>query len=145
MSIVVLSCKLVLVWSGFSETAIIQDDAFYYFTIARNVALGEGPTFDGVAPTNGFHPLWLLFLVPLRNQRKGGTPAPPYLGSFDLRRPHPLPPPANVQRRVDPGSQPAAPRINFLVPCSPDSLLDPLLQLSLRTSVGWNSGLGIAA
>ncbi len=41
------------------------DDAFYYFTIARHIALGHGPTFDGLYPTNGFHPLYLILLVPI--------------------------------------------------------------------------------
>lgn len=43
----------------------IVDDASYYMTIARNIALGKGPTFDGIHRTNGFHPLWLVMLVPL--------------------------------------------------------------------------------
>lgn len=44
---------------------LIVDDASYYFTAARNLAAGLGLTFDGIHPTNGFHPLWLLLLVPL--------------------------------------------------------------------------------
>ncbi len=57
----------------------LADDAFYYQTIARNLARGAGPSFDGQIPTNGFHPLlmgllWLAWkgvsdptsLVPLR-------------------------------------------------------------------------------
>jgi hypothetical protein len=43
----------------------IVDDASYYFTTARNLADGRGLTFDGIHPSNGFHPLWLLMLVPL--------------------------------------------------------------------------------
>jgi hypothetical protein len=43
----------------------IVDDASYYMTTARNLAAGRGLTFDGIHPTNGFHPLWLLMLVPL--------------------------------------------------------------------------------
>src|ERR1700733_11668687 len=43
----------------------IADDASYYMTAARNLAAGRGLTFDGIHPTNGFHPLWLLMLVPL--------------------------------------------------------------------------------
>jgi len=43
---------------GFS----LLDDSFYYFTIARNAASGLGLTFDGLTPTNGFHPLWMLAL-----------------------------------------------------------------------------------
>ena len=42
----------------------LPDDAFIYFVIARNLAAGRGATFDGLQPTNGFHPLWALRLVP---------------------------------------------------------------------------------
>ncbi|MFC1890361.1 glycosyltransferase family 39 protein, partial [Thermodesulfobacteriota bacterium] len=35
----------------------LQDDSFYNFSIARNLALGHGPTYDGVHETNGFHPI----------------------------------------------------------------------------------------
>lgn len=38
----------------------MADDAFYYFQTARNFATGLGSTFDGVHPTNGYHPLWFL-------------------------------------------------------------------------------------
>jgi hypothetical protein len=44
---------------------LLSDDAYYYFEIARNAALGQGPSFDSLAPTNGFHPLWAGLLVPL--------------------------------------------------------------------------------
>lgn len=43
----------------------VPDDAFYYLQVARNVALGHGSSFDGVEPTNGYHPLWLGLLVPV--------------------------------------------------------------------------------
>ena len=43
----------------------MSDDAFYYLNIARNVVLGKGVSFDGIAPTNGFHPLYLGMLIPL--------------------------------------------------------------------------------
>jgi hypothetical protein len=43
----------------------IVDDASYYMTAARNLAAGHGLTFDGIHPTNGFHPLWLLMLTPV--------------------------------------------------------------------------------
>ena len=42
-----------------------SDDGFYYFQVARNLASGLGFTFDGLNPTNGFHPLWLLLITPL--------------------------------------------------------------------------------
>src|SRR5262245_20471955 len=44
---------------------VIVDDGYYYLQIARNVARGAGSTFDGINATNGYHPLWLLTLVPL--------------------------------------------------------------------------------
>ncbi|MHC4663335.1 MAG: ArnT family glycosyltransferase [Planctomycetota bacterium] len=43
----------------------LPDDAYYYFDIARNIASGNGITYDGLGPTNGFHPLWLGLLVPV--------------------------------------------------------------------------------
>ena len=43
----------------------LTDDAFYYFKTAQNIAEGMGITFDGVAPTNGFHPLWMVICVPV--------------------------------------------------------------------------------
>lgn len=42
----------------------IQDDFFYYAKIASNIAAGQGSTFDGVTPTNGYHPLYLVLLIP---------------------------------------------------------------------------------
>lgn len=41
------------------------DDSYYYFQVARNVVLGHGLTFDQMNPTNGFHPLWMLCLLPV--------------------------------------------------------------------------------
>ena len=35
------------------------DDAYYFFTVARNVAAGLSITVDGVHWTSGFQPLWL--------------------------------------------------------------------------------------
>lgn len=44
---------------------LFQDDAFYYFGVARHIAHGDGSTFNSLDPTNGYHPLWLLLLVPI--------------------------------------------------------------------------------
>ena len=45
---------------------LFQDDAFYYFQIARNLAEGKFSTFDGgITLTNGYHPAWVLMLTPL--------------------------------------------------------------------------------
>jgi hypothetical protein len=57
--------RLFFAWHSISQGILIADDAYYYFTIARNMIAGLGPTFDCLAPTNGFHPLWLLVLLPL--------------------------------------------------------------------------------
>ena len=45
--------------------ACLKDDGFYYLVLAKNIATGRGATFDGLGPTNGFHPLWALCLTPL--------------------------------------------------------------------------------
>jgi hypothetical protein len=45
--------------------AIFADDAFYYFRIAQNISAGLGSTFGGLEPTNGYHPLWQLALIPV--------------------------------------------------------------------------------
>jgi len=42
-----------------------RDDAYYYFKVAQNISEGHGSTFDGINPTNGYHPLWLLVCVPI--------------------------------------------------------------------------------
>ena len=42
-----------------------EDDAFYYFKVAKNVSDGQGLTFDGTTITNGFHPLWMLVILPI--------------------------------------------------------------------------------
>jgi hypothetical protein len=47
------------------HSTTIPDDAYYYFTIARNIVDGFGVTFDGIEPTNGFHPLWMISLLPV--------------------------------------------------------------------------------
>ncbi len=44
---------------------LISDDAYYYFSIARNL-IGRGMlSADGITLTNGFHPLWLLVITPI--------------------------------------------------------------------------------
>ncbi|MEW6502366.1 MAG: hypothetical protein AB1457_00220 [Chloroflexota bacterium] len=41
------------------------DDAFYYFQVARNISEGKGSSLDGIHPSNGYHPLWMLILIPV--------------------------------------------------------------------------------
>lgn len=42
-----------------------RDDAYYYFKVAQNISEGRGSTFDGINPTNGYHPLWLWVCIPI--------------------------------------------------------------------------------
>ncbi|MGH6994460.1 MAG: hypothetical protein ACREES_02105, partial [Stellaceae bacterium] len=43
----------------------LSDDAYYYLRVAANIAHGAGSTFGNLVPTNGYHPLWQLALVPV--------------------------------------------------------------------------------
>jgi hypothetical protein len=64
----VLAFHLAVAWQDFGTLArngFLYDDGFYAFKIAENIAHGEGPTFDGVHPTTGFQPLYVLLLVPI--------------------------------------------------------------------------------
>lgn len=55
----------IALWLLAAGARVTREDGFYYLKIAQNVAEGAGSTFDGVHVTNGYHPLWLLSLVPL--------------------------------------------------------------------------------
>jgi hypothetical protein len=44
---------------------IFDDDGYYFFKIARNIVETGRLTFDGKSITNGFHPSWLIVLIPL--------------------------------------------------------------------------------
>jgi len=50
---------------NFPNTWFNRDDAYYYFKVAQNISQGAGSTFDGIHPTNGYHPLWLLICIPI--------------------------------------------------------------------------------
>ena len=43
----------------------LTDDAYYYFVLARNTTQLGMISFDGINPTNGFHPLWWIMLLPI--------------------------------------------------------------------------------
>ena len=60
-----LAATVSLILLGFADGELVCDDAYYYYEIARNAALGQGFTFDSLHPTNGFHPLWAWILVPV--------------------------------------------------------------------------------
>lgn len=59
------TARLALAWVPVTTSFALSvpDDAYYYFTIAHNLTSGVGVTFDGLAPTNGFHPLWLVAIT----------------------------------------------------------------------------------
>jgi hypothetical protein len=44
---------------------LISDDAYYYFSVARNLVTREMLSADGITLTNGFHPLWLFVITPI--------------------------------------------------------------------------------
>lgn len=43
----------------------LTDDAFYYFKTAQNISETGFISYDGLATTNGFHPLWMLICIPV--------------------------------------------------------------------------------
>ena len=62
---VVVVLGLALFGSENQLLACLKDDGYYFLVLARNIAAGHGATFDGLGPTNGFHPLWAMCLTPL--------------------------------------------------------------------------------
>ena len=44
---------------------LISDDAYYYFSVARNLGTRGMLSADGITLTNGFHPLWLFLITPI--------------------------------------------------------------------------------
>lgn len=66
--VVVMGAHLYAAFSAphnFSMRWFVRDDAYYYFKVAQNISEGRGSTFDGINPTNGYHPLWTLVCVPI--------------------------------------------------------------------------------
>ena len=61
-----LAIRLFVAWHSLEDlvTRVLQDDSFYYFRTAERITEGQGISFDGVTASNGYHPLWLFFLVP---------------------------------------------------------------------------------
>ncbi len=57
----------------------LYDDSFYSFEIARHIAEGDGSTFDGTTPTNGYQPLYVFLLVPVYWLAGGNATAPIYV------------------------------------------------------------------
>jgi len=56
------------------DQGLIQDDAFYYFEIAKYFLATGSPSFDGINLTNGFHPLWQAICLPVFYYWQDETP-----------------------------------------------------------------------
>src|SRR5215216_5421538 len=66
VALIVLGCSLLIVLQPVDVLVRhLKDDSFYYLKTANNIALGLGSTFDGINQTNGYHPLWMLNLIPI--------------------------------------------------------------------------------
>jgi len=62
------------------DQGLIQDDAFYYYEIAKYFLATGTPSFDGINITNGFHPLWQAICLPVFYFWQGETPLRIMLG-----------------------------------------------------------------
>ncbi len=77
----VLLIAYVLFWlwilrlDGARFVSLCNDDAFYYYKTAQNIVFNHISAFDGVNKSNGYHPLWMLILLPLFLAFKGGITA----------------------------------------------------------------------
>jgi 4-amino-4-deoxy-L-arabinose transferase-like glycosyltransferase len=62
-----LALRTAMAWQAAKTlaTKVLPDDAFYYLLTADRIASGHNITFDGFTLSNGYHPLWLFFLVPV--------------------------------------------------------------------------------
>jgi len=57
----------------------LPDDAFYYFVIAGHILNGDGSSFDGLTLNNGYHPLWMLMILPLFAVKSANADIPVHL------------------------------------------------------------------
>ena len=58
--IIAVAGRLASAWNGHGE---FTDDAYYYIVTARNYVATGLISYDGLHPTNGYHPLWFFLLV----------------------------------------------------------------------------------
>ena len=56
--IVSLIVQSIYIYRIIAGNLFLPDDAYYYFSLARNVAEGKGPRVDTFNTTTGFQPLW---------------------------------------------------------------------------------------
>jgi len=65
LPVVLLVAYLLVLLSRFAHSgnqflSFFEDDFFYYLVVAKNLIHHGVSTFNGIQPTNGYHPLWLL-------------------------------------------------------------------------------------
>lgn len=78
--------RVASIWNSDAEslTTYFEDDAYYYLTIARNVVNEHKLTFDGSTVTNGFHPLWLISVLPAYALSEDNISAMRIVGSISV-------------------------------------------------------------
>lgn len=57
----------------------MQDDSYFYLQVAHNIVEGKGSTFNGITPTNGYHPLWLWMVTAVSAMAHGNKTVSLYL------------------------------------------------------------------
>ena len=62
-----LIIRLIVAWQPVPILVerILLDDSLYGFSIAKNIALGNGITYNGIDVTNGLQPLWVFLISPV--------------------------------------------------------------------------------
>jgi 4-amino-4-deoxy-L-arabinose transferase-like glycosyltransferase len=65
--LIALVIRLFISWQDVSLLVekIILDDSFYGYQVARNIAAGNGITYNNMDPTNGIQPLWIFVITPI--------------------------------------------------------------------------------
>ena len=60
------------IWRGSLAYSLIpQDDFYYYYLTAKHVSATGFSSFDGIVPTNGYHPLWMWCIAGLSFLARG--------------------------------------------------------------------------
>ncbi len=79
--VLALVIRLYISWRPLSyiDNLFIPDDTYLALKIAKNIASGAGITFDGIHPTNGFQPLYVLLVSPIYLICKGDLITPVHI------------------------------------------------------------------